>query len=572
MFRLTSYMKSLLSEKTESSHRGRRSQAPVVIWNLLRRCNLACKHCYTNSTNRDYPGELTYEEILEVMRDLKQMGVSVLILSGGEPLLHPRIFEISQEAVKLGFYVGLSSNGTLMDEETVARIRQVGFQYVGISVDGIGEVHDQFRRQAGAFDRALNGVHRLHSHGIKVGLRYCLTQDTWQSLPLMLDLIEQEGIAKFYLSHLNYSGRGETNHKMDAFHQMTRDAMDLLFERCLELLEKGDEKEFVTGNNDADGVYFLHWAKRRFGEEKADRLRKLLVDWGGNATGVGVANIGPDGQVHPDSFWGDYDLGDVRKRPFSEIWNDLSEPLMAGLKKKPRLISGRCGKCHHFDICGGNTRVRAYQRAGDPWSEDPGCYLTPEEIGISQSGPYFPMFVSLREEEVLVIGGGEVATRKVEKLEPFGVRISVVAPKISERIFQSPSVKECFRRNFEMQDLEGKAVVIVAAPDREGLHETIYRECVRRKIPCNSVDHPKFCTFLFPALVVRGDVTVGVSTSGRAPALSAKLRKEIEKNLPHDLDERVESISQIREGYRKPHIDESEKRAIAQRAIEESLR
>jgi radical SAM protein with 4Fe4S-binding SPASM domain len=102
---------------------------------------------------------------------------------------------------------------------------------------------------------------------------------------------------------------------------------------------------------------------------------------------VNIANIDNLGAVHPDTFWWHYSLGNVRQRPFSEIWQDTSDPIMAGLKARPRRIKGRCGVCRHFDICGGNTRVRALQLTGDPWAEDPACYLTDEEIGIEAATP-----------------------------------------------------------------------------------------------------------------------------------------------------------------------------------------
>jgi radical SAM protein with 4Fe4S-binding SPASM domain len=142
----------------------------------------------------------------------------------------------------------------------------------------------------------------------------------------------------------------------------------------------------VTGNNDADGVYLLHWVEQRF-PEHADHLRGKLAQWGGNASGVNVANIDNEGNVHPDTFWWHYSLGNVRDRPFSSIWADLADPIMAGLKRRPRSIGGRCGACAHFAICGGNTRIRALQLTGDPWAEDPGCYLSNAEIGIEDERP-----------------------------------------------------------------------------------------------------------------------------------------------------------------------------------------
>lgn len=137
--------------------------------------------------------------------------------------------------------------------------------------------------------------------------------------------------------------------------------------------------EFVTGNNDADGAYLLEWVKKHH-PESAGHIAGKLRQWGGNSSGVNIANIDNLGDVHPDTFWWHYSLGNVRARPFSQIWVDTTDPIMAGLKQHPRQIKGRCKSCRYFDICGGNTRVRALQMSGDPWAEDPACYLTDAEI------------------------------------------------------------------------------------------------------------------------------------------------------------------------------------------------
>ncbi len=353
---------------------------PVVIWNLIRRCNLTCAHCYSTSADKDFAGELTTAEVKAVMADLRTFGVPVLILSGGEPLMRPDIFELAHHAKSLGFYLALSTNGTLIDADQVAPIAAVGFDYLGISLDGLAETHDRFRRRQGAFQASLQGLRLCHEAGLKVGMRFTLCQDNAQDLPALLDLMGEEGIDKFYLSHLNYAGRGNKHRERDAYASMTREAMDLLIETGWSRIQRGQAVELVTGNNDADGVYLLHWAERHFPERLED-LRQVLVNWGGNASGQHIANIDNLGQVHPDSFWWNYPLGNVRDRPFSAIWEDRTDPLMAGLKQRPRPVRGRCGTCAHLAICNGNTRTRAFQVTGDPWAEDPGCYLTDAEIG-----------------------------------------------------------------------------------------------------------------------------------------------------------------------------------------------
>jgi len=394
MFRITQYMREIAHPTPLGPKRN--PPGPVVIWNLIRRCNLTFKHCYSISADKDFAGELSTSEVYGVMDDLRSFGVPVLILSGGEPLLREDIYDIARRAKEKGFYVGLSTNGTLIDESNIERIAAIGFDYVGISLDGLRETHDVFRRKEGAFDASLHGVKLCRDAGIKIGVRFTLTQDNAKDLPALLKLVDDEGIDKFYLSHLNYAGRGNKNRGHDAFLETTRNAMDFLFDACWENIQNGVEKEFVTGNNDADGVYLLQWVRRRFPEREA-ALRAKLAQWGGNSSGVNVANIDNLGNVHPDTFWWHHNLGNVRDRPFSEIWCDTSDPLMAGLKAVPRVIKGRCGECSYFDVCGGNTRVRALQLTDDPWQEDPACYMSDAEIGLDSGrdrlkmAPYIPV-------------------------------------------------------------------------------------------------------------------------------------------------------------------------------------
>jgi len=396
MFRISQYMRELNSPTPLGEKRN--PPGPVVIWNLIRRCNLTCKHCYSISADKDFPGELSTEQVFEVMDDLKAFHVPVLILSGGEPLLRPDIFEISKRAKDMGFYVGLSTNGTMIDESNIDDIAAIGYDYVGISIDGIKETHDKFRRLDGAYDLSMKGIRLCREAGIKVGMRFTLTMDNAHELPELLNIMEEEQIDKFYLSHLNYAGRGNKNRKDDVVHQTTRNAMDLLFDTCWKHVVEGREREFVTGNNDADGVYLLQWIEKNF-PDKLDHMRAKLAQWGGNSSGVNISNIDNLGNVHPDTFWWDYNLGNVKERKFSEIWQDRSDPLMDGLKSEPRPLKGRCGQCSYLDVCGGNTRVRAYQLTKDFWAEDPACYLDDDEIGVVESGERLQVTPWSREKE-----------------------------------------------------------------------------------------------------------------------------------------------------------------------------
>ena len=298
MFRISQYMHELCKPTPLGPKRN--PPGPVVIWNLIRRCNLTCKHCYSISADKDFAGELSTDEVFTVMDDLKAFRVPVLILSGGEPLLRPDIFDIAKRAKSKGFYVGLSSNGTLINESNIDQIAEVDFNYVGVSLDGIGATHDKFRRLDGAFDASMHGIRLAKKLGIKVGIRFTMTQDNAPELPLLLKLLDDEGLDKFYFSHLNYAGRGNKNRKDDVMHKTTRWAMDLLFETAWQDAQNGGSKEFVTGNNDADGVYLQHWVERHL-PDQAEAMRARLAQWGGNSSGINIANIDNLGNVHPDT-------------------------------------------------------------------------------------------------------------------------------------------------------------------------------------------------------------------------------------------------------------------------------
>ncbi len=382
MFRMSQIMQQLL----QPAPRTRRSQAlsgtgPVVVWNLIRRCNLTCRHCYSASTDREFEGELTTDEVFRVLKELKQSRVPAVILSGGEPLLRSDIFDIAARAKELGFYLGLSSNGTLMDAAMAKKIANAGFNYVGVSLDGLEANHDHIRGKSGAFKESLDGIRNCRAQGVKAGIRFTPTQENIGDLPGLFDLMVAESIDRFYLSHWNYAGRGKTNREENAEHLATRKLVSSLFDRARDNLEQGNGQEIVTGNNDADGVYFLLWVQKHF-PEHVDAATKILRAWGGNSSGVGIANIDNRGFVHPDIFWWSYSLGDLRQASFGEIWNNPDEELLAGLRQRPRPVKGRCGGCRYLEICGGNTRVRAMQSMGDVWAEDPGCYLTDGEIGV----------------------------------------------------------------------------------------------------------------------------------------------------------------------------------------------
>jgi radical SAM protein with 4Fe4S-binding SPASM domain len=357
---------------------------PIVVWNVTRTCNLRCVHCYSDSYAQKYPGELTHEEAKRVIDDLVAFKVPAVLFSGGEPLTRPDLLELMEYAATSGLRVTLSTNGTLIDEPTAQWLHEIGLTYVGISLDGIGETNDLFRGKKGAFDGAVRGMRNCRAVGQKVGLRLTLTRRNCMDLHDIFNFIEAEDIQRACFYHLVYSGRGNAADELTTAE--IRRAMDIILERTRTFHERGLKKEILTVDNHTDNAYL--YLKLR--ERKSARAEEVyeLMKWNGggaNSSGVGIANIDTQGNVHPDQFWQSATLGNVKQRPFSEIWSDNSIPLLAGLRNRLPLLKGRCGQCRFKEICGGSFRVRAAQVYGDPWASDPACYLTDNEIRLAET-------------------------------------------------------------------------------------------------------------------------------------------------------------------------------------------
>ena len=352
---------------------------PVVVWNCTRSCNLGCVHCYSNSENRSYEGELDTDEAKIFIDDLSAFRVPVLLFSGGEPLMRKDFHQLVDYAASKGLRTTISTNGTLIDAETASRFKKTGIGYVGVSLDGIGSNHDRFRGQQGAFDQALRGIHHCLSAGLKVGVRFTVTRHNLQEVPELFRLIKEEGIPRICFYHLVYSGRGSEIVKEDIAPEENRYLLDLIAEEVLAMEENGELKEVLTVDNHADGVY-LYLKMKEKDEALALRIWGLLSKNGGNRSGIAIAAVDNQGGVHPDQFTPGHVFGNVRERFFGDIWSDTSHPILKGLKDRKPLLKGRCSTCCWLSVCNGNFRSRAEAIYGDFWAPDPACYLTDEEI------------------------------------------------------------------------------------------------------------------------------------------------------------------------------------------------
>ncbi|WP_456431439.1 radical SAM protein [Nitratifractor sp.] len=371
MFRLSNLIDAVVEGRRERSLEG-----AIAIWNFTNRCNLACRHCYSyaDPNSEDF---LSTDFILSSIPELRKAGIRFVIFSGGEPLIRKDIFTIAEAMRAVGIVTYLSTNGLYINEKNVDRIIET-FNYIGISIDGIEAVHDAFRGLEGAYRRSLDAIALIQRHGGNAGIRFTLTGETKGSFYDIFDLAERIGVNKIYISHLVYSGRGLENLKIDISPEERRKFVEFIIDKAFRYREEGRKIDIVTGNMEMDAILFLE----KFGErypELRDEMERRLRSWGGNSAGRKLVNIDWKGNVKPDPFF-PVTIGNMTERPFSEIWLDEGNDLLARLREHPRRISGKCAECGMIDICNGGSRSRAWAIHGDLWAEDPSCYLSRAEI------------------------------------------------------------------------------------------------------------------------------------------------------------------------------------------------
>jgi 12,18-didecarboxysiroheme deacetylase len=355
-----------------------KDKKPVVIWNITKKCNLNCQHCYT-ATSTSFEHELSLKEGRKLIDDLSTFACPVIIFSGGEPLLRPDLPELAEYAVSKGIRAVISTNGTLICKETAEKFKKIGISYIGISVDGLREVHDRFRGHQGAFDDTMDGIRCCTNAGLKVGLRFTVCRKNAGEVTSIFKLLRDEAIPRICIYHLVYTGRATKLAEEDLDHEETRTLVDTIINETISLHSSGLKTEVITVDNHCDGPY-LYLKMLGEGNPRAPKVLDLLHMNGGNSSGLGVACISWNGNVHPDQFWRNKVLGNVRDKSFGEIWTDKNNKFLMQLKEKKKHITGRCSKCRFLDICGGNFRARAEAVTGDAWASDPACYLSDEEI------------------------------------------------------------------------------------------------------------------------------------------------------------------------------------------------
>jgi radical SAM protein with 4Fe4S-binding SPASM domain len=369
---------------SQQKHGTNTGSGPVVVWNSTKTCNLECIHCYASAKKTKFPGEMTTEEGKALIDDLASFKVPALLLSGGEPFVRPDIIELAEYAIKSGIRVTFSTNGILIDDERARKLKEIGVTYCGISIDGDEPRHDVMRAKKGAFQDTLRGIRNCRKHDIRVGLRFTLTSDNIGDIDEVFRIVEREDIGRLCIYHLVYTGRGAYLSGIDPTNEQKRAFMDKLIRQTDQWNREGRAVEVMTVDNHADGPYIYKWLLEN-DPQRAEAAYDLVMSNGGNRTGVAIGAIDSFGFVHPDQFTQHHIVGNIRERKFSEIWTDPHVALLEGLRNRKEKLRGRCADCKWLSCCNGNFRARAEGAFSDYWAQDPGCYLTDEEIGLLEA-------------------------------------------------------------------------------------------------------------------------------------------------------------------------------------------
>ncbi len=355
---------------------------PVVVWAVTKACNLRCVHCYASATNAPAPNELTYAEGLALLDDLAAFHVPAVLFSGGEPLSRPEILPFIRHARSLGLACTLSTNGLLIDDKMADNLAAAGLKYAGISIDGIEARHDKLRGKIGAFKGTLEGMRRCRERGIKIGARFTVHGLNVDDLDAIFDICVANEVQRLCVYHLAYAGRADNMQKVDLTAGQIRTVVDRIFQKSQELHAQGIPLEVLTVDNHADAAYLLLQLEKS-DPRQYQAVRARLEGTGGNRSGCNIASVDPTGNVHYDQFTWHYSCGNIREKPFSQIWTEAADPRLAILRNRRSYLPARCQACRFLSVCNGNLRTRAEAATGDWLGFDPACYLTDAEIGIN---------------------------------------------------------------------------------------------------------------------------------------------------------------------------------------------
>ncbi len=339
----------------------------LVAWEVTRKCNLNCVHCRAGSERGPYPGELSPSKCLEILDQISSVGEPIVILTGGEPILREDVFELAEQGTQMGLRMVMATNGTLLTPDIVEKIRASGIKRVSISIDGADEdMHDRFRKEPGAFKRAVEGIRLLRKGNVEFQINTTVTRHNIGKIKDILDMAVQLGAAAHHIFLLVPTGRAKemVNQEIDAleyekilhwFYQMRKEVPLQLKATC------------------APHYYRIMRQEAHARGEKVDfKTYGLDAVTRGCLGGTAFCFISHDGIMQPCGYL-ELNCGDLKKSSFGSIWRDSE---IFNQLRDFSAYRGKCGRCEYLRVCGG-CRARAYEATGDFLAEEPLCAYQP---------------------------------------------------------------------------------------------------------------------------------------------------------------------------------------------------
>jgi len=340
----------------------------MIAWEVTRSCNLNCIHCRAAASRGPYPGELSTEKSFQLIDEIAAMSSPVIILTGGEPLLRPDIFDIAAYGTGKGLRMVMATNGTLVDEATAKKMIKSGIKRVSVSLDGKdAPSHDAFRGEIGAFTGALNGIEAMKRAGMEFQINTTVTTANIKQLKEILDLAIRLGAVAHHIFLLVPTGRGR-----DLAEQAIT-AAD--YEETLMWFHKESVNCSIQLKATCAPHYFriMHQNKVKSAEPKKKAGGHFHESTRGCLGGISFCFISHVGQVQPCGYL-ELDSGNVQKQSFAEIWENSE--VFRNLHDLSK-YGGKCGRCEFIKICGG-CRARAYEATGDYLAAEPLCLYQPK--------------------------------------------------------------------------------------------------------------------------------------------------------------------------------------------------
>jgi len=342
----------------------------MVSYSITTKCNLKCKHCYSESVDQAAPDELSTEEAFWLMDDLSKWGIGLLIIDGGEPLCRDDMLDVVKYASSKGIRTTIGSNGTLIDDKMAKKMLDAGVMSVAISVDGVdAQTHDSFRGISGAFEQALKGVEACRNAKLPFQFNTVIRKETLSQLEDLLRLAVDYGADAAEFFDLVAAGRGKHECKEQVLSNDER-------KWAMEWLAQSQEDCPIIIRVPGCPMYPLLLQQKQIKPKNfsPEMLQRVPYYGRGCAAGMpmGYVMVKSNGDVNPCMLL-QIKLGNIRQQSIVSVWEN--SPILAELRQR-ELLKGECGECSHNITCSG-CRGRACEETGDMMAADPGCWLTP---------------------------------------------------------------------------------------------------------------------------------------------------------------------------------------------------